>query len=182
MTADDDNLADLGAELRQQVEHEFRWEAEETQADAEKLRLRRRTLSDVALEAMERGDTITVVSGSTTVTGTMAYVRGDLAVIQSGHALASIHLGGPTVLRLTSRSLTGGSSSDHGSGSFKARLAEFEQTGEIITLVVQGITENLEGRISIVGTDHIGITGRDGTEWFAPIAHIALALQPITRR
>ena len=125
MTAEDDDLADLGAELRQQVEHEFRWEAEETQADAEKLRLRRRTLSDVTLEAMEHGDTITVVCGATTVTGTVAYVRGDLAVIRSGHALASVHLGGPMVLRLTSRSLAGGTSSDRGSGSFKARLAEF---------------------------------------------------------
>lgn len=181
MSEHESELGDLGAELRQRVEHEFRWEAEELESDAEKLRTRGRTIGDVAQELMEQGDTVAVVSGTTTVTGPVIYAGGDLAVLQTGHALASVHLNGPIIMRIAARSQKGGVSADRGSGSFKARLAEFEQTGEVITLIVGGTADTLDGRVTTVGKDHIIVTGRDGTEWLTPLANIALALQPLSR-
>lgn len=181
MSEQESELSDLSAELRQRVEHEFRWEAEELESDADKLRTRRRTIGDVAHELMEQGDTIAVVAGTMTVTGPVIYAKGDLAVLQTEHSLASVHLGGPIVMRIAARARRGGTSSERGSGSFKARLAEFEHTGETITLILGASTERLEGRVTTVAQDHVIVTGRDGTEWLSPFTNIALALQPLSR-
>ncbi len=178
-----DALEDLAAELRQRVEREIRWEAEDVEADVEKGRVRKRSLGDVAAELMHHGDTVAVGSAQTELTGRFIYASGDLAVLQTGHAIASVNLAGPIYIKVTRRSPQGGvSSTTGGSGSFKARLAEFEQTGEPLRVIATGLAESIEARITIAASDHVVVTNRDGIEWILPSTTIAMVLQPITRR
>lgn len=55
------DLDELAAELRQSVGREMRWEAEDVEADALKLALRRRGLDDVLTELMHRGDVVSTL-------------------------------------------------------------------------------------------------------------------------
>ncbi len=183
MAEEFDALQELGAELRQRVEREIRWEAEDIEADTEQGRVRKRSLGDVAAELMHHGDVVAVGSAETEITGRIVYARGDLAVVQTGHAMVSVNLAGPVYIKVTRRSTMGGvSSPTGGSGSFKARLAEFEQTAEPVRVIATGLAESIEGRITIAASDHLVITNRDGIEWFVPSTTIAMVLQPLIRR
>lgn len=183
MAQEFDDLGDLGAELRQRVEREIRWEAEDVEADSETGRVRKRTLGDVASEIMQRGDLVVIGSIDTAVTGRIIYAKGDLAVVETGHALASVNLRGPIYLRVAEKQRSGGVGTPQGgSATFKARMAEFEQTGESIRVVATGLAESIEGRITVAASDHVVVTNRDGVEWYIPSTTIAMILQPITRR
>ncbi|MDH3303133.1 MAG: hypothetical protein OES24_21735 [Acidimicrobiia bacterium] len=180
----DDNpeLEALAAELRQRIARELRWEAEDVESETLKQVLRERTLSDVARESMARGDVIAASTPTLTVVGTISHARGDLAIVATGHALVSVNLAGPVTLRCVETASSGGTSSSGGSGSFKARLAEFEMTGELVGLVVATLPDMLVGRITVTAADHIVVRGAGSTEWFVRFADIAMVLQALSRR
>lgn len=171
------DIDDLAAELRQSVSREIRWEAEDTEADALKLTLRRRSLGDAVTELLHRGDVVSFVTPPLTVTGQLSHCRGDLAIMDLREATISANLGGPLAIRREEAARSGGSSSSGGSGSFKARLSEFELTGEAVGLVTPATAEVVLGRIGIVGTDHVVINGPDNIDWYIPIPTIALVVQ-----
>lgn len=71
----------------------------------------------------------------------------------------------------------GGIPKTKGSVTFKARLAEYEQTGEPLTLVV-GKTE-LQGSIAVAATDHVVLI-TEGTETVIPLTLIDRVVRPIS--
>ena len=170
-------LDDLAAELRQSVSREIRWEAEDVEADALKLTLRRRSLSDAVAELLHRGDIVSFVTPPLTVTGRLSHCRGDLAIVDSGEATISANLAGPVVVRREQSARSGGSSSSGGSGSFKARLSELELTGEPVGIITPSTADVILGRITVVGTDHLVMTGPGNIDWYIPLPTIALVVQ-----
>ncbi len=178
----DDRLEELAADLRQATERELRWEAEDVESDVDQGRRRRRDLSLVAYELMSKGDEVSAGWGHTIVTGRIVYVRGDLAVVETGHAVVSLNLSGPVVIKVVERATSGGiGTPSGGSGTFKARLAELEQTGETIRVVSTHSEELIEGRVTVAARDHIALTNRQGTEWFVPHQVIAMVIQPVNQ-
>ena len=170
-------LEELAAELRQSISREIRWEAEDVEADALKMTLRRRSLSDAVVELMNRGDVVSFVTQLLTATGLLTQCRGDLAILETHGAIVSANLSGPVVVRVVERVRAGGASSSGGSGSFKARLSELELTGETVGIVTPSTADIIAGRIGIVGTDHIVTVGSGDVEWYIPIPTIALIVQ-----
>ena len=171
------DLDDLAAELRQSVSREIRWEAEDVEADALKLTLRRRSLSDAVAELLHRGDVVSFVTPPLTVTGLLTHCRVDLAIMDSGEATISANLAGPVVIRREQSARSGGSSSSGGSGSFKARLSELELTGEPVGIITPSTADVILGRITVVGTDHIVMIGPGNIDWYIPLPTIALVVQ-----
>jgi hypothetical protein len=173
------DLDELAAELRLSVGREIRWEAEDIEADALKLTLRRRTLSDAVVELLHRGDLVSFITPPLTVTGLLGHCRGDLAVMNAGDAIVSANLAGPVVVRREQSARSGGSSSTGGSGSFKARLSELELTGESIGLITPSTADIIVGHIDVVGVDHIVMTGPGDIDWYIPLPTIALVVQAL---
>lgn len=176
----DGDLEELAADLRQATGRELRWEAEDVETDIEVGRRRGRQLSTVAYELMSRGDEVTAGWGHTLVTGKIVYAKGDLAVMETGHAVVSLNLSGPVAIKVVRRATAGGTGTPTGgSGTFKARLAELEQTGETVKVVSTHSEEMIEGRITIAAADHVAVVNQQGTEWFIPHQVIALVIQPV---
>ncbi len=125
----------VGRELREQVGGEFRLAAEEDEYWAMKQARRGGDLSEIAYDAMSRGDLVEVWTGASTFRGFIVHTRNDLVVLR-GKASIDINLSGPIIVRIVEAAATTGAGVvPHGAASFAARLAELEQNqtaGEFI--------------------------------------------------
>ena len=168
---------ELASELRQEVGGEFRLEAEAIEEDTAKLTLRRRTLEDIAVELMNRGDEVGAVGDGISVSGVITHTAGDLAIIETPHSIVSVNLAGPVSLRVLHRAQKGGRGRATGSLSYRSRMLELEISGEFVEVVSINSPDPLRGTITIVGKDHLVILDRDDAEWFVPLSAIAFTLQ-----
>lgn len=178
MSADaDDPYEELARELRQGVGAEWRDEAEITERETYLGRLRRRKLADVTREAMHRGDVVTVMVGGRSVRGPAMFVGTDYVVIQTASQTLDIVLD-LAVLRVEPQP-GGGHTTRGGSATFKARLAEYEQTGEPVTLHLTGGAAQQAGRILVAAVDHCIAEDTEGVRSHIPIALIEMISRPI---
>lgn len=166
---------DLASELRQAVGREFRWEAEDVEQLTDQQRRRRRSLTDVAHEAMSRGDTVILGRGEIRHRGRLTAVNSDLAMVDTGMGIINAQLS-EVVFTVADRARRGGTVGDRGAQSFRGRLAELEHTGE--TVVVEGADLELTGRIAVAAADHITLVDIEGREWFVPYQAIWFVIQP----
>lgn len=168
-----DGLDDLARELRDRVGHELRQEAELIEQDAATVERRRRTLSDLAIELLSRGDSVTVVAGERSIRGRVTYARGEILALQTSSGRFDVHLASGVVLRVDERTTEGGSPPTAGSDTLRARLLELELAGSSIEVwaPAHGVSES--GAITAVGRDHLIIADRDGREWAVPLLDIA---------
>jgi hypothetical protein len=174
----DDPLEGLARELRESVGAEFRAEAEMVEFETEIGRLRRRSLHDVAREAANRGDRVSVVTAGRTVTGLVAHVGKDYLSLETPTEYLDARL--DRVALLVSPNTSGGIDPRGGSITFKARLSEFEQTGEQVEVVASQINTSVLGRVAVVATDHVIVQDADGATNVLPLDTIDLAFR--TRR
>ncbi len=179
---DDAPLDELAAELRESVGDEFRAEAEEVERETAKGILRRRTLAAVASELMQRGDRVTVGTSGRSFTGHFVFTAGDLASLRTPSGDVEVNLAGPVFLHVAERAMRGGVAPGRGSGSFRARLKEFEQTGEPLEVVAPAAGQSLFGRITVVARDHVVLVDRDEREWFLPVAAVAFVVREAPSR
>lgn len=168
---------DLAAELRGRMGGEFRAEAEALEEDAARYALRRRSLTDVALELMNRGDEIGISGAGASFTGSISHAAGDLVILTTPHSLVNVNLSGPVALRILRRANAGGHGRSSGSPSFRARMLELEMSGESLEIRSSASPHLLAGTITAVGVDHLVVVDRDRIEWFVPLSTIAFALQ-----
>jgi hypothetical protein len=175
---DPDPLESLARELRERVGAEFRAETEIVEQETEIGRLRRRTLHDVAVETANRGDVVSVLAPGRTVTGSVTHVGKDYVSIDTTteHLDARLERVGLVVTRRSA----GGFTPRAGSITFKARLSEFEQTGEIVEVVASHIEATVRGRILVVAEDHVIVVDGDEARNVLPLATIDLTIR--TRR
>jgi len=170
---DSESLDDLGRELREKVGREIRREAEMLEQDAAAVELRRRRISDVAIELLSRGDTVTAIAGDRSIRGRLSFARGQIASIATGTGRVDVHLAAGVVLRVDERATEGGSNPRTGSDTLRARLLEHELAGNDIEVWAPAHTIDVNGAIVAVGTDHLIVQDRDGSEWVLPLGEIA---------
>ena len=169
----EESLDDLGRELRERVGNEMRQEAELIEQDAATVELRRRRLTDVAIELVSRGDIVTVIAGDRSLRGPLTYARGDIASLDTAVGRVDIHLPAGVALRIDERSTAGGTTPRKGSDTLRARLLELELGGTDIEAWVPSHGIEVRGAIVAVGKDHVLIRDRDDSEWALLLYDIA---------
>lgn len=173
----DNEFDELAAQLRDEVGSEFRLEAEALEDDAAKLVLRRRTLEEIAVELMNRGDEVGATGAGMTISGVITHAAGDLAIIETSHSTVSVNLAGPVSLRVVRRARAGGRGRANGSPSYRSRMLELEMSGELVEIVSPLSSDPLVGTISVVGVDHVVVIDRDQLEQYVPLSAVAFTLQ-----
>ena len=138
-------------------------------------RRRRRSLTDIAVEAMNRGDQVILARGETRHRGVLVSVHSDLAVLSTGMGLVNTRLPGTTIT-IAERAPAGGTHGDRGSQTFRGRLAELEHTTE--SIIIEGPDLELHGRIVVASEDHVSIVDAERREWFVPYEEIWFVIQP----
>lgn len=171
----DDPIESLARELREGVGAEFRAEAEMVEIETEIGRLRRRTLPAVAREAANRGDRVSLVTVGRTITGLIAHVGRDYVSIETPTELADARL--DRVALVVTPSASGGIDPRSGSITFKARLAEFEQSGDEVELVATALAVSVRGRVTVVAEDHVVVRDLDGVTNVFPLDTVDLAIR-----
>jgi hypothetical protein len=141
--------------------------------DAAAVELRRRRLTDVAIELLSRGDTVTVIGGERSVRGRLSYARGEIASIATSAGPVDVHLTSGVVLRVDERSTEGGSSPRPGADTLRARLLEHELAGVEIEVWAPAHRIDVGGLIVAVGKDHVIVRDHDDTEWAFSLGDIA---------
>lgn len=174
----EDPLESLARELRESVGSEFRAEAEMVELETEIGRLRRRALHDVAREAANRGDRVSIVTVDRTVTGDISHVGRDYVSVETPTELLDARL--DRVVLVFTPSTSGGVDPRGGSITFRARLSEFEQTGEPVELAATRLNVSVHGRIKVVASDHVVLEDLDGVRNVLPLDTVDLVLR--TRR
>jgi len=148
--------------LRAAVGEEFRRDAEAAEADAAIARLRARTLVDVAVEAMHRGDRITVHVDDHGVEGRVVHVADDLAIIRTERGDAYVNLRALTALEVAPAAVPDVDVRVGGATSLRALLLELELGGGAVRIVGPGIAAPVEGRLRAVAADHVLVATRVG--------------------
>lgn len=171
-----DPLEELARELRQTVGAELRAEAEITEHETHIGRLRRLGMVDVARAAMHRGDLVSLVTATRTITGVPVYVGKDYLVCQTQTEIVDAPF--ERVVIKVERRTAGGHTTRGGSITFKARLSELEHTGEIVTLSTADAALEVRGRIAIVAADHCIVEDPEGPRLHIPISQITLVIRP----
>lgn len=170
-----DPLESLARELRESVGSEFRAEAEMVELETEIGRLRRRALRDVAKEAANRGDIVSILTPARTVTGSITHVGRDYVSLETPTELLDARL--DRVALVVTPSTSGGIDPRGGSITFKARLSEFEQTAERVEVAATTLNVTVQGRIVVVATDHVIVEDRDSAQNLLPLATVDLVFR-----
>jgi hypothetical protein len=167
------NVNDWNDEILDHLEHETRSEAEEAERDSAALAARVRQLADVAFDAMTNGDMLTVSTLGQSVTGRVQHARGNLVSLETAGDSIDINLSGPVSLSITQPASWHGHGRTRGAATFRARLAEYELTGEPVQIVAPLAGVALAGTIAAVAKDHIMIETLDEQRAFIPLTKIA---------
>lgn len=147
----------------------FRGEASEIERDAETARLRSRSLADALVDLGARGDRVRIECGSNAVVGQVMLAEKDVAIVDAAEREATVNLLGPVTIGLVEAAQQGGLPMRAGIGSFRARLLQFEMSGEPVVLVTD--TASMPGAIGTVAADHVVIDRGTG-ESYVPLARI----------
>ncbi len=172
----EDEIRRIGSELRWSASGaEFVEEAEITESETETGRRRRQTMIDVVTEAMHRGDTVTARFADTVMTGRIVAVGTDYFSLETPYEVADLRTA--VVALSISRQPEGGTSAKPGSVTFKARLAEYEQTGETVGLALRDGRKWDASRLHVVADDHVAIGHEGEPRTYLPLADIAAAFR-----
>lgn len=149
---DSTELTDLASHLRHNARDVVEeWEI--TESETEQGRLRKRHISDVWEQTMHRGDDVTIRATFGRIAGSVDYVGADYATVVTSDTAWDVRLG--RCVMVARRSVVGGHTVHGGSKTFKAKLAEYEATGEDVSLLVPSLELETQGRIVVLATDHV---------------------------
>jgi hypothetical protein len=169
-----DPFEELAREMRLGPGAEMRAEAEVVEQETHQGRLRHRSLGDVARHWAARGDITTITIGDTTLTGRVIHLGSDYLTLETQTQLVEIRLD-RAMVRVQPQP-TGGVQLGRGSVTFTARLAEFEQTGEPVTVVAG--SHHVSGFIEVGAVDHVVVTDETGEQTFIPHNLIERVIRP----
>jgi len=175
MTWQPEEFDDLAEELRRRVAAEFRSEAEEVERLVQLQRRRRAVLRDVANAAMHQGQGVTIRGFGDEWSGELLAVGTDYLSLRTPTQLLDARLDSIAIGLTPARQ--GGRSGVPGSDTFKARLTEFEQTGEEVILRCRQPDLEVTGIINVVATDHIEIRCPD-ERCYVPLGGVFLVIRP----
>ncbi len=164
-------VRELNAELRAQQE--------ELEQVAEHTERATRSLAEVALEFLYRGDSIRVAVGERIFTGQVTHVgTGVMTLRTPGDNEIDIAYDCLGSIRVVNRAASGGRArtSTH-PGEMVARLRELENSGEQVELGGAGLVQSLEGTVTVVARSHLEFRARDGSEWVVPLTEIGYVIR-----
>ncbi len=176
----DHELEDALRELR--AEH--RAEQEEIEEATERAERAGRSLGEVVLEYLYRGDSIRVTVGQRSWTGVVVHVGSGMMTLRTAAEVAiDVTYGGVTSIRVVQRARAGGRTrtSKH-PGELVARLRELESSGETVEIGGQALSTGIEGTIEVVARSHVEFRGQDGSEWIIPLSEIDIVIRQPDRR
>lgn len=157
---------------------ELRAEAEEYEALAAKDLARSRRLVDVAAALCHRGDVVEVTAVGAVFRGEVTDAAGDLACITTATGEVDLCLTAPLLLRVVERARRGGRPLGRGAAGFRARLAEYEASGEQVLLGLLPAGQELAGRIDAVALDHVLLSPTGGEVVYVAAAAVAWVRRP----
>jgi len=153
MTWQPEEFDDLAEELRRRVAAEFRSEAEEVERLVELQRRRKAVLRDVANAAMHQGQGVTLRALGGEWIGELLAVGTDYLSLQTSTQLIDAKLDSIAIGLTPARQ--GGRSGKPASKTFRARLTEYELSGEEVTLRCHLPHLEVLGTIDVVAADHV---------------------------
>ena len=158
----------------QELRAEHRAEREELEEAIQHTERALRSLDEVALEFLYRGDTIRAAVSERSWTGVVIHVGTGLMTLQTQAGVeVDIAYEGLTSIRVVQRARVGGRSrTSRHPGELVARLRELENTGETVELGGGRFGAPLEGTVEVVARSHVEFRGGDGAEWIVPLDQI----------
>ncbi|MEA2002243.1 MAG: hypothetical protein U9N84_10230 [Actinomycetota bacterium] len=166
---------DLGSTARR-GRRELEEEAVDAERDAELLRKRRRTLTDVCFEWMSRGDLVTISTAGHEFEGRLVLVINDLAVIATRTLEAAVNIGMIRFVRSDRTAVFEGTTGKRTVSSFRAELGRYEV--EALPARFIGDTESfdLKGVIEASSDDHVLVRDVHRTQWAVARSKIACVI------
>src|SRR3954468_2445027 len=158
------------------MREEWRAEQDVATADAADEWRHRRTLRDIALETLHRGDPIVALLGHVRFHGDVEAIGPDLLAMRTGSGRDDVHLhdGVPIMLQVGERVKEGGGRETGSDGDFRRALLARARFGEV-TLGCTLLEEPLDGRL-VVGADHVCLIGRGGAETYFPFWSVSYVM------
>ena len=177
MTWRPEEFEGLAEELRRRVAADFRDEAEEVERLMQLQRRRKAFLRDVATTAMHQGQGVSLRGFGEEWIGELIAVGSDYLSLQTATQFLDARL--DSVLIGLTPARQGGRTGKPASDTFKARLAEFESTGEEVTVRSRRPVLEATGMIEVVAADHIEMRCPD-ERCYLPIDGICLVIRPLS--
>lgn len=137
-----------------------------------------RSLDEVALDFLYRGDSLRVTVGARSWTGIVVHVGVEVMTLQTpGGTEVDLAYEGLTSMRVVERARGGGRSrtSKH-PGELIARLRELENTEEVVEVGGRNLAP-VEGKVEVVARGHIEVCSRQGAEWILPLGEIGYVIR-----
>ena len=159
----------LDPALVRQMDALTRREMESAEHQAAELAARRRDLSDVAWEAVQSGQRVTVRIGDFEVTGLAIYARNDLMTLDTAFGLVEVQIPNVDSVGVESQGSLKGRTNPHEAESFIARASLLQLSHEEVEIVTVGSISRFVGAVETVAKDHLALRGSGG------LVHVNLA-------
>ena len=177
----DDAAASDGDDLQRamrELSAELRAQQEELEEAAEHVERANRSLPEVALEFLYRGDVIRVAVGQRSWIGIVTHVGTGVMTLQTqADAEIDVAYDGLSSMRVVERTASGGRSrTTKHPGELVARLRELENSGEAVELGGR-VLPSLEGTVGVVAASHLEFRARDGSEWVVPLTEVGYLIR-----
>ena len=177
----DDAAQTMGDDLQRamrELSAELRAQQEELEEAAEHIERANRSLPEVALEFLYRGDVIRVAVGQRSWIGIVTHVGTGVMTLQTpAGAVIDLAYEGLSSIRVVERTTSGGRSrTTKHPGELVARLREVENSGEAVELGGRDLP-SLEGTVAVVAGSHLEFRGRDGSEWVVPLNEVGYLIR-----
>ncbi len=153
--------------LRRELRAQQREIQELVEAESEQLSRIGRSLADVILEYMHRGDVVRVAVGRRSWTGQVVHVANALTSLRTPtDTEVDVALDRVTSIRVVERSAVRGVSvAARDPRSLVSRLRDLERTGERAELGGELLESPVLGTVRAVAAQHVEVDGADGSEW-----------------
>jgi len=153
MTWRPEEFESLAEELRRRVAADFRGEAEEVERLVQLQRRRKAFLREIATAAMHQGQGVSLRGFGEEWIGELIAVGHDYLSLKTATQFIDARLDSMMIGLIPARQ--GGRTGKPASDTFKARLAEFESTGEEVTVRSRQPIIEATGIIEVVAADHV---------------------------
>jgi hypothetical protein len=177
MTGLPEEFDSLAEELRRRVAADFRSEAEEVERLVQLQRRRKATLRDIATAAMHQGQEVRLRGSGEEWVGELMAVGSDYLSLKTATQILEAKLDSIVIGLVPARQ--GGRTGKPASETFKARLAEFESTGEEVTVRSRQPVIEVTGVIEVVAADHIEMNC-PAERCYLPIDGVFMVIRPLS--
>lgn len=167
---EDDELRELRFE-RLEFEQSYREAVDEGERA-------KRSLDEVILEFLFRGDVIRVIVGERAWAGKVVHAGVEVMTLETPAGVqVDLAYEGVSAIRVVERSPSGGRAlAGPHPGAIIARLRELVGSGETVEIGGTGL-QPLEGTVAAVAPSHIDFWARDGGEWVIPLSSISFVVR-----